>query len=230
LSRLVAERPSDARRGAPPDVHASRRIYRRWAPLYDRLWDSGLAEAARRRPIGRLGLRPGASVLDAGCGTGGSFDLLEQRIGPEGRIVGLDSSPEMLARARRRVEDHGWSNVELVEADASEADLRGPFDAFLFSFVHDVTRSPAALDRVLAPAAAGARVVAAGVKWAPRPALPLNFAVWLLARSGVTTFEGFDRPWSLLAPRLRDVRVESAALGTLYYLSGTVDGTARAER
>ena len=58
--------------------------------------------------VDALPLRRGDTVIDAGCGTGLCFDALQERIGPEGTLVGVDAAPEMLdarrrARRRRRV-------------------------------------------------------------------------------------------------------------------------------
>jgi demethylmenaquinone methyltransferase/2-methoxy-6-polyprenyl-1,4-benzoquinol methylase len=66
-----------------------------------------------------LGLVPGEQVLDVGCGTGLNFSLLQRKITPEGRIVGIDRSAEMLHQARRRAERRGWNNVILIQADAT---------------------------------------------------------------------------------------------------------------
>src|SRR5262249_51183506 len=70
-------------------------------------------EAARQ-----LRLEPGLTVLDVACGTGLNFSLLVSCVGPTGTIVGTDYSSGMLARATRKVAQHGWSNVRLVRADA----------------------------------------------------------------------------------------------------------------
>jgi ubiquinone/menaquinone biosynthesis C-methylase UbiE len=99
----------------------TRRRYELIAPFYD--WSSaeGLFYAkARARAIDLLRLRPGATVLDVACGTGRNFELIERRIGPTGRLVGIDRSPRMLQRARARVARHGWDNVELVHMDAEQ--------------------------------------------------------------------------------------------------------------
>jgi ubiquinone/menaquinone biosynthesis C-methylase UbiE len=82
--------------------------------------------------VRHLGLSPGQVVLDIGCGTGSTFGRLRQAVGPEGRVVGVDYSPRMLARARRRVGEQAWTNVELRRADASRESLGdGEFDAAL---------------------------------------------------------------------------------------------------
>lgn len=75
--------------------------------------------AGRLLGIEMLDLHPGAQVLDIGCGTGLNFPLLQRRIGVDGTIVGVDRSPGMLARARRKASRNGWSNVILLEADAT---------------------------------------------------------------------------------------------------------------
>lgn len=54
-----------------------------------------------QRAIDELGLRPGATALDVGCGTGRALPLLSAAVGPEGRVIGLDATPEMLAEATR---------------------------------------------------------------------------------------------------------------------------------
>ncbi|MCG6970554.1 MAG: methyltransferase domain-containing protein [Gammaproteobacteria bacterium] len=48
-------------------------------------------------------LAPGGTVVDLGCGTGLNFPLLQQAVGPVGRVISVDLSAEMLARAGKRV-------------------------------------------------------------------------------------------------------------------------------
>ena len=69
----------------------------------------GLRRAYRRQAVESLAPTPGEVVLDAGCGTGLNFERLEDGVGSQGRLVGIDQSPEMLAQARERVERHGWA-------------------------------------------------------------------------------------------------------------------------
>ncbi len=58
--------------------------------------------------------------MDLGCGTGLSFPLLLNAIGPNGKIIGVDITDKMLAQARKRVEANGWKNIELVLSDIAE--------------------------------------------------------------------------------------------------------------
>ncbi len=99
-------------------------------PVYRRGRIAGIAE---------LALGPGGSVLDLGCGTGLNHPLLVAAVGPTGRVVGLDRSPQMLAQARRRATRHGWSQVRTVQADmvdgagAAEGGPAG-FDAVIATY------------------------------------------------------------------------------------------------
>ena len=128
----------------------------------------------RHRVVELLGLCGGDVVIDVGCGTGLCFDLLQQRIGPGGVIVGIDASGPMLELAQRRVADHGWRNVVLLQAPVEDAAIPHAADAVLFCAVHDVLQSPAALANLFAHARPGARVAAVGGKWAPPWAVGLN--------------------------------------------------------
>src|ERR1700759_3993165 len=77
----------------------------------------------RLRAVQALGLRAGDTVIDMACGTGLNFPLLQQGGGPGGRIVGVDLTDAMLARAQDRIRASGWGNVSLVQADAAGFDF-----------------------------------------------------------------------------------------------------------
>ncbi len=209
-----------------PDRSSALEKYRRHAADSDR--ESALAERlrlwprTRRRAIARLGLEPGDVVLDMGCGTGLSFPLIQARIGLDGQLVGIDLSPEILAVARERVEARGWPNITLIESAADELDIPVRADAVLFHFTNDILRSPQALDNVFRHVKLGGRVAAAGDKWAPWWASPVNLYVWAIARRYVTTFQGFGRPWSHLARIVPNLHTEGLLFGGVYIAWGTV--------
>ena len=206
--------------GRRPDLSVAQAKYRRRAAFYD--WELAPFEPLRRKALDALDPQVGATVLDIGCGTGLSFAPLLQRVGPSGRIVGVDPSPEMLAHARERVARHGWSNVALLEAPAQTAPLQGQADAALFHFTHDVVRDPEALDHVFAHLRPGARVVASGLQWAPPWLLPTNAFVFGAALYSVSSLEGLEQPWTMLARRLRHFDVSTFPLFGMYVASGTV--------
>ncbi|MCH7999409.1 MAG: methyltransferase domain-containing protein [Chloroflexi bacterium] len=181
-----------------------------------------MTQPIRRQAVARLRLEPGDVVLDVGCGTGLSFPLILARIGSEGQLVGIELSPDMMAKARERVESSDWQNVTLIESPVEEAQIPDQVDAVLFHFTHDILRSPQALENVFQHVKRGGRVAAAGTKWAPWWAFPVNFYVWSLARRYVTTLEGFARPWSHLLRTVPDLRVEPVLFGGGYIAWGTV--------
>jgi len=66
-------------------------------------------------PIGHLALRPGEAVLDLGSGAGIDCFLAAREVGPTGRVIGVDMTPQMLARARDNARKAGHANVEFRE-------------------------------------------------------------------------------------------------------------------
>jgi ubiquinone/menaquinone biosynthesis C-methylase UbiE len=203
-------------------VERARRRYRWLAPLYHYVTRRGWLEAARSRAVELLTLTPGDSVLDLGCGTGNSFPLIEARIGPSGRLIGVDASPHMLARAQQGVHDHGWRNVTLVQADAAALDLPERVDAVLCFCTHDILTSPAAVARAIARLTPGGRIVAAGaqrpesrVGWLLAPGLFVSGLVFATRRSGR------DRPWRELERILPGMDlVETRRAGAFFLARG----------
>lgn len=63
-------------------------------------------------PLAIAALRPGQTVLDLGSGAGFDCFLAAERVGPSGKVIGVDMTPEMLAKARRNASSGGYSNVE----------------------------------------------------------------------------------------------------------------------
>jgi SAM-dependent methyltransferase len=63
-------------------------------------------------PIAHLDLAPGETVLDLGSGAGIDAFLAARAVGPTGRVIGVDMTPEMLARARAAARREGFSQVE----------------------------------------------------------------------------------------------------------------------
>ncbi len=64
-------------------------------------------------PLAFAGVRAGDTVLDLGSGAGLDLIIAAQKTGPTGRVIGIDVSEVMLARARTNAEQAGLSNIEL---------------------------------------------------------------------------------------------------------------------
>jgi arsenite methyltransferase len=66
-------------------------------------------------PLAHAAIRAGETVLDLGSGAGFDAFLAAREVGPEGRVIGVDMTPDMLARARRNAEVAGHRHVEFRE-------------------------------------------------------------------------------------------------------------------
>jgi demethylmenaquinone methyltransferase/2-methoxy-6-polyprenyl-1,4-benzoquinol methylase len=123
-----------------PEVVGAR--YDRLAPIYGLFeWLYGLPLVRfRKKSIDALALNPGDSVLEIGCGSGRNFALIEERIGPSGRLFGVDLSRGMLSRAERLTRLRGWTNVQLTRVDAALSLPSESVCAVLFSFSYSTMR------------------------------------------------------------------------------------------
>jgi ubiquinone/menaquinone biosynthesis C-methylase UbiE len=108
------------------------------------------------RLIEEAGIKEGQTVLDVATGTGLIAIEAARRVGASGRVIGIDISPQMLAQARRKIDEIGLQNIELREADACTADLtQEGFDLILCSaalvFMTDIPAVLRSWNRFLKP-------------------------------------------------------------------------------
>lgn len=131
-------RPDHTRELAAIGAADVRQAYRRWAPVYDNTFGR-IVEAAARSVTARANCFSGR-LLEAGVGTG----LALPHYGASLKVTGIDLSPDMLARARERVEKARQGNVEaLIEMDATAlAFPDGSFDVSVAMFVMTVVPDP----------------------------------------------------------------------------------------
>ena len=91
---------------------------------YDPVWYEGLPSSALASFAGvanpfHWGLpAPGERVVDVGSGAGADCLVAARAVGPTGRVIGVDMTPEMLARAQVSAEEAGADNVEFLEGFA----------------------------------------------------------------------------------------------------------------
>jgi demethylmenaquinone methyltransferase/2-methoxy-6-polyprenyl-1,4-benzoquinol methylase len=183
--------------------------------------------AQRRRAVQALGLRPGDSVIDIACGTGLNFPLIVEAIGPAGRIVGVDLTDAMLARARDRIETNGWSNISLVEADAADFEFPTDVDAILSTYA--LSQVPECAEVI----AHGAAALSGGGRWVVLDLkLPDNTprSVAQLGTAILRPFASIDewitrRPWeairAAMQEELADVSWTELIFGTAFLAAGS---------
>jgi SAM-dependent methyltransferase len=73
--------------------------------------------------VDRTALGPGGSCIDIGCGPRGILDLLAQRVGSQGRVVGVDADPNHVAMANQMAADRNLDWISVVQDDARHINL-----------------------------------------------------------------------------------------------------------
>ena len=213
------------------DAQVQKDRYRLHAADYDR--GKRFSDRIRPHAIRRLDLKPGETVLDLGCGTGLSFDQLQQGVGPDGRIIGVELSPDMLDIARQKIERNGWDNVTLIQGDAREVEIPGPLDAVLAFFVPEVLISPPAVTRVIDAMAPGGRLVNGGVKHAQGllgPLFNLYFQTrfrtwrWVGVRGSMNRIFAKGQPYDKLEKAVPQLERQDYMLGCAYIARAVKDG------
>ncbi len=116
-------------------------------------------QAMAREVLERLPLRGDETVLDAGCGSGRVTEMLLERL-PEGHVIGVDASAEMVAKAREHLTPFG-DRVELFVTDLTELELEGTVDAVVSTATfHWIADHDALFDRLASAMRPRARLVA----------------------------------------------------------------------
>lgn len=161
---------------------------------------------ATRMIFAAAGIRPGMRVLDLGCGAGDVAFVAADLVGPDGYVIGVDRSPEALARAHRRAEQRGLAQLRFVEGDIYDPAPGGPFDAIVGRLVLMYVPDPAeVLRRQATVLRAGGLVVPVEFDVPTARALPATplesqAIAWLaaaFAKAGIQPSIG-PRLWAIL--------------------------------
>jgi ubiquinone/menaquinone biosynthesis C-methylase UbiE len=165
----------------------------------------GFWERHGERTVARLALRPGADVLDVGCGTGASALPAARRVGPAGKVVGIDLAERLLEIARRKAANRNLDNVEFRFGDMEHLGYPDQhFDAvicvFAIFFVPDMAKQLRELWRMVRP---GGQL--AITTWGPRVLEPGAGIFWSAVK-GITA-----RPLPRVQPMGPDHRTRALA-------------------
>jgi SAM-dependent methyltransferase len=148
----------------------------REAARLENIYASPAIATQRARTRAALGAQRGERGLDVGCGPGFLACELAQEVGPAGRVIGLDESPEMLEAARARIVREGLEDrMQVRPGDAARLDFPAASFDFVtavqvYLYVADVAAALAEAARVLRP---GGRLAVVDTDW--------DSCVWLTA-------------------------------------------------
>jgi ubiquinone/menaquinone biosynthesis C-methylase UbiE len=125
-------------------VSDAARVYQEFfVPALFGAWADPVADAA--------GLRPGQRVLDVGCGTGVHARAAARRVGPTGRVIGLDRNEGMLAVAAGSTEPVQWRRGTAEALPFPDASFDHVVSGFVLMFLTDPKRALTEMARVLTP-------------------------------------------------------------------------------
>ena len=161
-------------------------------------------------PQAMAGLRPGQVVLDLGSGAGFDALIAAGKVGPSGRVIGVDMTDAMIAKARANAERAGRANVEFRKGDIEALPVDdGTVDVVLsncvLNLVGDKDRAFGEVHRVLK---AGGRLAVADMAWdvEPDPAVRKDLELIVGCVGGALVLE--DYLARLARAGFRDIRVE----------------------
>jgi len=151
-----------------------RDMFDRISPSYDRM--NLLMSMGRDGRWRRLGVRasraqPGDAALDVCCGTGDFAVELRRAVGPSGRVVGLDFSPQMLEMARRKSSAVEWLQGDALALPFADGEFAAACVGFGVRNLSDHRRGFAEMARVVRP---GGRVVCLEMSTPPAPIRPFS--------------------------------------------------------
>jgi ubiquinone/menaquinone biosynthesis C-methylase UbiE len=152
-----------------------------------------------RATVTRLGLRPGARVLDVCCGSGASALPAAEAVGPDGWVLGVDLAPGLIDLARAKARRRGLAQAEFRTGDFEDlAEDGASFDAvvcvFGIFFLPDMPEAVRRLWRFVRP---GGQL--AITTWGPRVFEPANSIFWDAIRAvRPELYKGFN-PWDRIS-------------------------------
>jgi len=180
-------------------------IYRKRAPGYDfRSYFYYLIgyrlQAYRKKAVKELQLKAGDTVVEIGCGTGLNLSILQNAVGSQGKIVGVDATDAMLNRAKNKVKKNDWQNVELVLDDAVEYQFPKAVNGIISTFALALMPNP---ERIIIN---GINALAQGGRWVVMDLrIPSNWIsnlvplfLPILKPFGVTKELIDQRPWEII--------------------------------
>ena len=193
------------------------RMARYYAPLM-RVTFFGQVDRLYRAAAAALDVPAGGTLVELGCGPAIATRHFRARLDPAARIVGVDLSGEMLARARARAQRAGWANVSFELGSAHTWSPPRPVDAVVISLALTIFPEPLrCLDRVLGWLRPGGQLVVLDSFLIPGR----RFANWIVrAKAPAVGADPEAVPFDALLARLEAPRVRSLFGGSYTLVVG----------
>jgi demethylmenaquinone methyltransferase/2-methoxy-6-polyprenyl-1,4-benzoquinol methylase len=182
--------------------------------------------ARKREAVQVSNLKEGEKVIVFCCGTGFDFPQILERIGPNGSILGVDFSRQLLDIAQEEIDRNGWKNVELKEADVTLFENKSDayFDAGICTLgICVIPEYRKAYSNLLSHVRLGGEVIIGDLQLATGWGSVCNPLVVFWTREYGATFAGFRNARTLLEDiqkELTDVRTAGFFFDTYRYCVG----------
>jgi ubiquinone/menaquinone biosynthesis C-methylase UbiE len=190
-------------------------VHARAASEYQRLREQALLwQRASQELLDRIGLAPGMSCLDVGAGPGAVMRLMADRVGLQGRVIGIDIDGPLGRQALANLRAKGGANFEMIEADVRELDELpgGPVDLiYCRLFLMHMSDPVAILEKMLHWTKPGGTVAAQEFDFGAIAVEPLCPPMAEFNRLFEGVFRGHGR--NLRAGRQLPAQFEAAGLG-----------------
>ena len=198
--------------------------YNKFSRVYDLLSSKAYYHKARSKAIETLHLESGKSVLNVPVGTGQNFEYFQTYLQGTGLILGIDISPGMLDKARKKIKNNSWGNIVLLNRNVTDIDSsliaeytdNKGFDAILCDLgLSGFPEWQKIIDTLLSLLSEGGRISI--MDWyIDKPSLRGEFIKWI-GKGEV------NRPlWQYLESRVDDFTVNSSFnRGGVFVASGT---------
>ncbi|NOX17785.1 MAG: class I SAM-dependent methyltransferase [Chlorobi bacterium] len=204
-----------------------KKLYRKRAPNYNitanLYYLIGFREKKYRElSAAALNVKKGDAVLEIGCGTGLNFPILLEKVGKEGKIIGIDLTDKMLEQAGVRVLNNNWKNIDLINIDAVEYEFGERIDAvistFAFTMIPEYERVLRNISLALKP---GSRFVICDFKKPEQyPDWITKLGVFITKPFGVSIDLAERKPWLKMKQYYSKVEVKEIYGGFAYIAVG----------
>ncbi len=203
-----------------------RALYDRTARHYDAasfLYQLSGIESRRKQLIKSMALPKGGTVVDLGTGTGVNLKLLSKAVGVEGKVIGVDLSPGMLAKAQAKIKH--LENVELIECDSRSFQFPEKLDGVISTFsLEFVPEYEAVIERATSAMSRGAPLALMGLKYPEQwPDWMAAAGIWFNRSFGVTKDHKDFKPWIAAEKYCQAAIFKELYAGSAYMWLGSAD-------